>query len=201
MRPAPADNFRQMGEVLSCERVHARRHADLDSPICPVGSRFRNDGGLMELAPRTTERFLAHAFDQMLAVAGRVPEPLLNTRPHGEGTNSIASLVVHCCGVVEYWLGHVALGEPSTRDREGEFSATATLAELRELVAATTAGAARFLDRLDTGSVTDVARRPPLYGGDTSDAAIVLHVLEECFQHLGHAELTADALTARDSDR
>jgi hypothetical protein len=72
----------------------------------------------MELAPRTAERFLAHAFDQLLAIVGRVPESLLNTRPHGKETNSIASLVVHCCGVTEYWLGHVALGEPTTRYRE-----------------------------------------------------------------------------------
>jgi uncharacterized damage-inducible protein DinB len=169
--------------------------------MCPVEPALQRGGRLMELTPRTTERFLAHAFDQMLAVAGRVPEPLLNTRPHGDGTNSIASLVVHCCGVVEYWLGHVALGEPTTRDREGEFSATATLADLRELVATTTARAAGYLDRLDTDSARDITRRPPLYGGDTSDAAIVLHVLEECYQHLGHAELAADALTARDGDR
>jgi uncharacterized damage-inducible protein DinB len=168
--------------------------------MCPVEPTIQSDGGVMELTPRTAERFLTHAFDRLLAVAGGVPEPLLNTRPHGEATNSIASLVVHCCGVVEYWLGHVALGEPTTRDRDGEFSATATLADLRELVASTTARAACLLDRLDTDSATDIARRRPLYGGDTSDAAIVLHVLEECYQHLGHAELAADALAARDLD-
>jgi uncharacterized damage-inducible protein DinB len=104
----------------------------------------------MELAPRTAERFLTHAFGQLIAVASRVPGPLLNTRPHGEGTNSIASLVVHCCGVTEFWLGHVALGEPTTRDREREFSTTANLAELHELVATTTARAASHLDRLET---------------------------------------------------
>jgi uncharacterized damage-inducible protein DinB len=169
--------------------------------MCPVEPPLLSDGGVMELAPRTAERFVAHAFDELLAVAGRVPEPLVNTRPHGDGTNSIASLVVHCCGVVEFWLGHVALGESTTRDREGEFSATATLADLRELVATITARAAGYLDRLDTDSARDTTRRPPLYGGDTSDAAIVLHVLEECYQHLGHAELAVDALTARDGDR
>ena len=33
-----------------------------------------------------------------------------------------------------------------------------------------------------------------LPGGDRSDAALVLHVFEELFQHLGHMEVTADAL-------
>ena len=32
--------------------------------------------------------------------------------------------------------------------------------------------------------------------GDTSDASVVIHVLEEAFQHLGHMELAADALLA-----
>jgi hypothetical protein len=172
----------------------------LDSTMCPVGRALGGGGVLMELTPRTAERFLTHAFDQLLAVAGRVPEPLVNTRPHGAGTNSVASLIVHCCGVTEYWLGHVALGEPTNRDREAEFSTTATLADLHDLVNTTIARAAPLLDRLDTQG-GDGAGRPPLYGGDTSDAAIVLHVLEECYQHLGHAELAADALTARDGNR
>jgi hypothetical protein len=68
------------------------------------------------------------------------------------------------------------------------------------LVATTTVRAASHLDRLETHA-GDGAGRRPLYDGDTSDAAIVLHVLEECYQHLGHAELAADALTARDGDR
>jgi hypothetical protein len=31
-------------------------------------------------------------------------------------------------------------------------------------------------------------------GGDRTDGALALHVLEELFQHLGHMEVTADAL-------
>ena len=40
-----------------------------------------------------------------------------------------------------------------------------------------------------------------LEGADTSDAALVLHVVEELFQHLGHMQLTVDALTATLSRR
>ena len=150
----------------------------------------------MELTPATAERFVEHALQELLAVAERVPASAVNARPHGDATNSIASLVVHCCGVVEHWLGHVALGEPTTRDRDGEFRATATLAELQGTVAAALERARTFLGRLDGDGGTDPTSRPVLYGGDRSDAAVVLHVIEECFQHLGHAELTADALQA-----
>ena len=48
----------------------------------------------------------------------------------------MASLVVHCCGVAEFWLGHVGVGRPSDRDRDAEFTATASVAELHDLVAA-----------------------------------------------------------------
>jgi hypothetical protein len=148
----------------------------------------------MELTSRTAERFIEHALQRMLEVADRLPVPAVNARPHREATNSIASLVVHCCGVVEYWLGHVALGEPTTRDRDAEFDATATPAELHELVTSTLERTQYLLRRLDAGRAHRTPGRPVLYGGDRSDAAIVLHVLEECFQHLGHAELTADVV-------
>jgi hypothetical protein len=43
----------------------------------------------------------------------------------------------------------------------------------------------------------DRTGRQFLEGGDESDGAIVIHVLEELYQHLGHMELAADALTIR----
>lgn len=35
-------------------------------------------------------------------------------------------------------------------------------------------------------------------GHDRTDGALVLHVLEELFQHLGHMEVTAEALVPQD---
>jgi hypothetical protein len=47
---------------------------------------------------------------------------------------------------------------------------------------------------LDAGEGCDDGGRQFLEEGDTSDAAVVLHVLEELYQHLGHMNLTVDAL-------
>ena len=127
-----------------------------------------------------------------MRVAERMGEPAMNTRPLGPGTNAVAALILHCCGVSEFWLGHVALGEPSQRDREAEFTSTATLTELRAIVDVSLERAATHLARLEAGEGTDEGGRQFLHGGDISDASVVLHVLEELFQHLGHAELTAD---------
>jgi hypothetical protein len=62
----------------------------------------------------------------------------------------------------------------------------------------TNSAAALIVSALDR-EPTDVdnALRGSLHGGDRSDGSLVLHVLEELYQHLGHLELTADAVAAR----
>jgi uncharacterized damage-inducible protein DinB len=152
----------------------------------------------MELERGTAELYMRHAFGQMLAVADRLGDNGVNDRPFGPNTNAVAALIVHCCAVTEFWIGHVALGRPTSRDRESEFSTEATVAELNAMVDATLDQASEDLAAMDEGRVQpDRTGRQFLEGGDESDGAIVLHVLEELYQHLGHMELAADALAIR----
>lgn len=152
----------------------------------------------MELERGTAELYLRHAYGQMLDVVDRLGDDRVNDRPLGPDTNAVAALVVHCCAVTEFWIGHVALGRPTSRDRESEFSTTATVAELHALVESTLAQVTEDLAAIDAGRVQpDRTGRQFLEGGDQSDGAIVLHVLEELYQHLGHMELAADALAIR----
>ena len=150
----------------------------------------------MELERATAERYLRHAFTQMLEVADRLGDEKVNERPLGAQTNAVAALIIHCCGVTEFWLGHVGLGRESERERDSEFDATATVAELHDLVDATLRQLHDDLDRIMGGTALDTNRegRVFLLDGDESDGSLVLHVIEELFQHLGHAELAADAL-------
>jgi hypothetical protein len=152
----------------------------------------------MELERGTAELYMRHAYEQMLSVADRLGDDGVNDRPFGPDTNPVAALVVHCCAVTEFWIGHVALGRPTSRDRETEFSTTATVAELHAMVDATLVRAGADLAAIDEGKIQpDRTGRQFLEGGDESDGAIVLHVLEELYQHLGHIELAADALAIR----
>jgi uncharacterized damage-inducible protein DinB len=152
----------------------------------------------MELERGTAELYMRHAFEQVLGVADRLGDDRVNERPLGPDTNAVAALIVHCCAVTEFWIGHVALGRPTSRDRESEFSTTATVSELHAIVARTLAQVAEDLAAIDEGQVqADRTGRQFLEGGDESDGAIVLHVLEEIYQHLGHMELAADALAIR----
>ena len=151
----------------------------------------------MELTPATASGYVGLAFDQMLAVADRLGDDRANARPLGSQTNSVAALVAHCCGVCEFWLGHVGLGRESTRDRDAEFSHTATVQELHAMVAETRQRLDADLVALEAGggaTSAHAAGRQFLDVDPASDASLVLHVVEELFQHLGHCELAADAL-------
>ena len=53
--------------------------------------------------------------------------------------------------------------------------------------------AAEDLARLGAGEGIDQGGRQFLLDADMSDASVVLHVVEELYQHLGHMELAADA--------
>jgi hypothetical protein len=137
--------------------------------------------------------YVCRAFDEMLEVAARAGDDRVNLRPLGPSTNSIAALVIHCAGVCEFWLGHVGLGRPSTRDRDREFDQQATLAELERLIALTVAQVESDLRELDQrdGEPSELRAFLP---ADGTDRSLVLHVLEELYQHLGHMEITADVL-------
>jgi uncharacterized damage-inducible protein DinB len=151
----------------------------------------------MDLARSTVETYVRLAGRQMIDVAARLGDDRVNLRPPGPNTNSVAALITHCCGVSEFWLGCVGLGRGTTRDRDAEFVAVATVVELRNMVEAMLDQIAADIRSLDGGDANLVHRElaSTLEDGDSSDAALVLHVLEELFQHLGQMELTADALT------
>jgi hypothetical protein len=153
----------------------------------------------MELTPGTAGTYVRLAFTQMLAVIDRLGDPLVNERPFGPETNSVAALVTHCCGVSEFWLGCVGLGRPTTRVRDEEFTATATVAELHEMLGATQRQIDADIRSLDAGEASPKhhAVRETLEDADVTDASLVLHLLEELYQHLGHMQLTVDALEAR----
>ena len=153
----------------------------------------------MELPTATASRYARHAFHQLLAVADRLGEIKANERPVGTATNSVAGLIVHCCGVAEFWLGHVGLGRPSQRNRDDEFATTATLEELHLIVGKAIRQIESDLDAIADGQSSEFAAgRQFLLDGDETNASLVVHVLEELYQHLGHAELAADVLLASD---
>lgn len=149
----------------------------------------------MELLGASICVYVRHSFAGMERVLDRLDDVTVNVRPDGWGTNTVAGLIVHCCELAPSWFEMPGLGRPGERDRDAEFAAQATVAELRARISDAADRTCALVEELIAGpTVTDHPFREFMPGTDRTDGALVLHVLEELFQHLGHMEVTADAV-------
>ena len=135
--------------------------------------------------------------EPMLEIVTTLGDSLANRRPGLAGANSPYQLVVHCCGMLEWWSREAILGEPVGRDRAAEFVATGSVEDLRARVEQVSQQLRADLARTDLdaplrGDPADYAGTPI---GATARGAL-LHALEEFAQHHGHLEITRDALLA-----
>jgi hypothetical protein len=89
----------------------------------------------MSIAPEEFVPYMAAAFDGMLAIAEELGDARLNQRPqHMPNTSTPYAILTHCIGLTRYWLGTVIAGRQIPRDRDAEFSARGTVADLRQAV-------------------------------------------------------------------
>jgi hypothetical protein len=144
-------------------------------------------------------QFIERAFDGMVTIAKRLGDGLVNQKPDLEGANSAYAIITHCIGVTDWWVGVMIAGRPVARDRDAEFVAEGTVAELEEAVAAILARFERDLAQMTPGSPIRHPERLPEASPArlwTQDAALI-HTLEELAQHHGQLELGRDILLAR----
>jgi hypothetical protein len=130
----------------------------------------------------------------MAAMAAELGDDLVNFTPDLPGANSPYQLVVHCCGMIEWWTRSAMLGRPVTRDREAEFSASGTVSQMLRRVETVRAQLLRDLATVELdaplqGDPSDHYVGTPI--GATA-GGVLLHVLEELAQHHGHLEITRD---------
>ena len=142
------------------------------------------------------ERFTELFRDYHAAIDG-LPDAALDWVP-GPQMNSLCVLVVHICGATRYWVGDVALGEESGRDRAAEFRANGLeLAALKHQLDETEAYVRAGVARLE---LADLDKMCPAPGRrvrpDSEDLRefrlgwSLLHTLEHAGMHLGHAQIT-----------
>jgi hypothetical protein len=155
------------------------------------------------VADPTLEAALAVFEDSMqelrAAIEGATAE-VINRRPVGDATNSIAVLATHAMQSARMWIG-CALDIPvPPRDRPSEFLATAQ--EAKELLGTVDACAADCRAMLATDAVFDASAprvEPPTSPGGESDQTTtagwaLLHALEHLGEHAGQAALTRQVL-------
>lgn len=106
----------------------------------------------------------------------------------GQDMNSLCVLVVHTTGSARFWIGDVALGESSNRNRDAEFEARGlSHVALKARFTALEEYAHAAVERL---TVSDLATARPLRDQQTTVAWALLHALEHTAIHVGHAQIT-----------
>lgn len=146
--------------------------------------------------PREFVPFVERAFDGMMAIAEQLGDELVNVRPPLENANPAYAIVTHCIGVTDWWVGLMVAGRPVIRDRDAEFGAEGTVADLRNAVSALLGRFEEDLAEMVPGSPIRHPERLPNMSSArawTQDAALI-HTLEELAQHHGQLELSRDVL-------
>lgn len=123
------------------------------------------------------------------AIADAAPE-LLDWRPAGEDTNSIAVIAVHAITSTRWWLSLAITGSAPERDRPSEFRTKVSNAE--ELVSIVDPLIADSRKLLEFDEPLDLAasRTDPRNGETVTAAWALFHAVEHLREHVAHAELT-----------
>lgn len=149
----------------------------------------------MQIVPEDFLTFMNQAFDGMLQIAEELGDERVNLRPALPEANSPYIILTHCVGLTRYWIGEILAGRPSHRDREAEFSASGTVADIRQAV--------RDLQAQLPADIAHVRGEQPIvhplsdrhqHLKDRRQGAVLLQCYRELAQHHGHMDLTRDLL-------
>ncbi len=151
----------------------------------------------MTIAPQAFLPFINKALDGMVGISEVLGDERVNLRPDLPGTNSPYAILTHCVGMTKYWLGSVLCGHPSTRDRDSEFRARGTVAEIRQAVKALQAQIRQDIAHVHgdqpLGHSLDLHGHTQFH----TQGDVLLHCYTELAQHHGQMELTRDILLAQ----
>jgi uncharacterized damage-inducible protein DinB len=136
------------------------------------------------------------ALREMARMVADLGDEGANRRPPFPGANSPYAILTHCLGVLEYWAGATVAGRSIERDRAAEFTATGPVAPLLERAETARRRLAEDLAGFEAWDAPQSVHRDPDDPVPYSETkgAVLLHILEELFQHLGQMEITRDAL-------
>ncbi len=104
--------------------------------------------------------------------------------------NSINVLVTHLAGAERYWIGDMALGDPSVRVRDEEFQAEGlSIESLIEKINHLTEYAQSALENIEFDKLDEV-RHSQAFDQTFTVGWSLLHGLEHTAIHVGHIQLT-----------
>lgn len=131
----------------------------------------------------------------ILKTLEEIPEDDLNhwkpaaAQQGGGEMNTLAAIAVHTASAGRWMFLHQVLGQDFSRDRDAEFRATASLAEIEDHFQRWLGEIREHIDELDA---TDLTRMPPTIRPNHptwSRSHWLLHMLEHTGIHLGHLQI------------
>jgi hypothetical protein len=118
-----------------------------------------------------------------------LPAEAFSWRPPAPEANTLAAICAHAVSSAEWWVLSCVGTGPIERDREAEFAAQPSWAELRPRFAAFLSSAEALLTGMPSEQLAAISRHP---AGDRMRRRCLLHTAEHLGLHLGHVELTID---------
>jgi hypothetical protein len=149
----------------------------------------------MSIAPEEFLPYINGALDGMVQIVEALGDERINLRPNNmANTSSPFVILTHCVGLTRYFVGAALAGRQVHRDRDAEFRAQGTVAEIRQAV--------RELQQQLQEDIKHVHGDQPLAFPDAvrppqrtwTQGRFVLQCYKELAQHHGHMELTRDVM-------
>jgi hypothetical protein len=149
----------------------------------------------MSIAPEEFLPYINGALDGMVQIAEALGDERINRRPNDmPNTHSPFVILTHCVGLTRYFIGTALAGRQVRRDRDAEFRAQGTVAEIRQAVRDIQQHLPDDLKgvRGDQPCAFPAAVREP--HRTWTQGRFVLQCYKELAQHHGHMELTRDVM-------
>lgn len=150
----------------------------------------------MSIAPKEFLTYINGALDGMVQIVEALGDERVNLRPHNmPHTNSPFAILTHCVGLTRYFIGAALGGRQVQRDRDAEFRAQGTVAEISQAVRALQQDIQEDIKHVhgDQPSAFPEAIRQPAQRTWTQ-GRFLLQCYKELAQHHGHMELTRDVM-------
>jgi hypothetical protein len=150
----------------------------------------------MLIAPEEFLPYIHGALDGMLQIVEVLGDERINQRPANmDNTSSPCVILTHCVALTHYWIGSVIAGRTVHRDREAEFRAQGTVADLRQAVHDLKQHLQDDIQHVrgDQPAANPALVRQP-HMREWTQGRFLLQCYKELSQHYGQMELTRDVM-------
>ena len=140
------------------------------------------------------KHLILQKYDELVSLVESCDDESANAEPEAPASNSVLQILVHCCGMMRRWSSSVNLGRVIPRDRDQEFEANMSVTEVRTLAEHARSAFVGDVEATDMQSAPLQVPPGREHFWTATCEGVLLHVLEEISQHLGHAQITYDLL-------